>query len=79
MLKKFTYTKKENDVSERTVVVIHPASDCFLCLDLSTFSEEDQKMYASEVKKLQDEFNDGIKKLGLAGCWRQFKADKMDG
>jgi len=77
-MKKFVYNKGNGDVSERTVFVIHPASDCFLCIDLSSYSPEEQETLSKEITKLRNEFNDGIKKLGLAGNWRQFKQEKME-
>ncbi len=82
--KKFTYTKVNNEVSERKVLVVAEARKTHLCYDVTNL-EDDQIEWLrgidEEVQKLREvlfqefeiEFDIKLNKL-----WRSFKPEKIN-
>jgi len=78
---RFTYTKSDDDVSERVAFVLSTPSDMYLTIDLSEFTEQEQIMYADALTEIHKEYTEGIreelKQLGLSGNYRNFKAYRI--
>ena len=75
MLKKFTYKKKDGSVSDRTVFITSLASDCDMGIDLTEFDDNEREYYLKNLKMLKEEYDEGIKQMGLWGNWRKFKVE----
>lgn len=76
-LNNFIYKKENGEVSERTVYVVREPTDLYLTLDLSKFSEDTREFLYSELRRLNEYYNDAIKELGLYGNWRTFKRERI--
>jgi len=78
---RFTYTKPNGEVSERTAFILTVPTDKFLALDLSEYSPDEIAGYAKELEELYDTCNEGlkeeIKQLGLSSNYRNFIDERI--
>jgi len=76
-VKRFTYTKSQDNVSKRVVWSLSMPSDKLFGIDLSEFSPSEQADYIAELDKLWEEFSLGIVDLGLKYNYRLFNNNKI--
>lgn len=62
-IKSFTYTKANNEVSHRDVLVMQEPSNMLLAVDISELSQERQAEYAVYMSKIHDEYLTKIAEL----------------
>jgi hypothetical protein len=77
----FVYTKENDSVSERTVLVLSMPHEHMKCLDMSELTEEQQAMAAVEYGAIMDEHLVKVeafkKKFDLVKSFRSFDTKKM--
>lgn len=77
----FTYTKSDGNISERAFVPLHIPFEDYFGIDVTELSEEDQALFAAEIKTLQDLHNKAITSImeeyDIKHNYRKFLKEKM--
>ena len=77
----FTYTKENNDVSKRDLVVISQPSNKYFGIDISELDDNQKMWFITNLKELRDEYDESFKSLldefNLSNRYRQFFQTKM--
>ena len=70
----FSYLdSKLKTTHDRLALVISPASDSYLCIDVTEYAKEDQEYYMREVEEAYKVFLQNVQDIGCASNWRRFK------
>lgn len=80
--KTFTYAKSNGEISTRRVLVLNPAKDYDMCLDISDVEiPQAVELVEVELKRLHAEYQNNVKTLltefGLEKTIRNFKVSRM--
>jgi len=83
-IKKFTYTKANGDVSERTAIVVSVPRDNYLVYDVSDLTEEEvenlrEKLaYSESIRETELESFTEETGINSNNLWRSFKPGGID-
>lgn len=81
LFKKFTYTKSDGQISDRSVVVLKKAADYDTCIDVTELDPLAFETFIDDMKLFEEKYKRKLNKLlanyNLTSNFRNFKINRM--